>query len=173
MYTNHVHQGHNPVSLHNPYPTHMPNGHAHPPHPPHPPQHAAPTNHRAHTQAPKERINVQAVPSVTVQNNELVVGDSNTSACLPPYIRGYTVRFPSLTNATPRSRFGTIVYTAQGGRRWIFWHGMVMRLAWDATAQYTRVCHAMRARGEARIRGQEAGRRQEDEKDLGGRLGRV
>ncbi|EIW64653.1 kinase-like protein [Trametes versicolor FP-101664 SS1] len=63
----------------------MPNGHAHPPHPPHPPQHAAPTNHRAHTQAPKERINVQAVPSVTVQNNELVVGDSNTSS-----VRSYT-----------------------------------------------------------------------------------
>ncbi|KAI0361592.1 kinase-like protein [Trametes cingulata] len=58
----------------------MPNGHAHPPHPPNPPQHLPPSNHRAQTQAPKERITVQAVPSVTVQNNELVVGDSKSSS---------------------------------------------------------------------------------------------
>ncbi|KAI0825111.1 kinase-like protein [Trametes gibbosa] len=58
----------------------MPNGHTQPPH--YPPQHPhpPPTNHRPHTQAPKERITVQAVPSVTVQNNELVVGDSNSSS---------------------------------------------------------------------------------------------
>lgn len=50
---------------------------------------------------------------------------------------------------------------------------MVVRLAWDATAQYTLVRHAMRSWGAARICGQETGRRQEDEKGLGRRLGRV
>ncbi|KAI0778207.1 kinase-like protein [Trametes elegans] len=83
MYTNHVHQGHNPaVPLHNPYPNHIPNGHTQHPHPPNPPpQHPPPpSTHRAQAQAPKERITVQAVPSVTVQNNELVVGDSKSSS---------------------------------------------------------------------------------------------
>ncbi|KAI0655100.1 kinase-like protein [Cubamyces menziesii] len=61
----------------------MPNGHPHhhhhSPNPP-PQQHPPPSNHRSQAQAPKERITVQAVPSVTVQNNELLVGDSKSSS---------------------------------------------------------------------------------------------
>ena len=84
MYTNHVHQGHNPqVLLHSPYPAHMSNGHApnshHSPHQPHHPPQPPPPVHRAQAPTAKERITVQAVPSVTVQNNQLVVGDSRSS----------------------------------------------------------------------------------------------
>lgn len=81
MYTNHVHQGHNPpVHLHNPYPTHMPNGHTHQ-NQPSPQQHHPPPANGQRAQGPtvKERITVQAVPSVTVQNSQLVVGDANSS----------------------------------------------------------------------------------------------
>ncbi|KAI0651877.1 kinase-like protein [Trametes meyenii] len=61
------------------------NGHAHHHHSPNPPpqqqqQHPPPANHRAQAQTHKERITVQAVPSVTVQNDELVVGDSKSSS---------------------------------------------------------------------------------------------
>ncbi|RPD82530.1 kinase-like protein [Lentinus tigrinus ALCF2SS1-7] len=61
----------------------MPNGHSHsthntqqPPHQHHPP----PTNHRAQAPTAKERITVQAVPSVSVQNGQLVVGDARSSS---------------------------------------------------------------------------------------------
>ncbi|KAI8995650.1 Pkinase-domain-containing protein [Trametes punicea] len=63
----------------------MPNGHVHQHHPPNPnpPQHPPlppPPNHRTQAQPPKERITVQGVPSVTVQNDELVVGDAKSSS---------------------------------------------------------------------------------------------
>ncbi|KAH9944364.1 Pkinase-domain-containing protein [Epithele typhae] len=63
----------------------MHNGHPFPPQPRHPPpqhQPAPPPANSHRTQAPgtKERITVQAIPSVTVQNNELVVGDAQSSS---------------------------------------------------------------------------------------------
>ncbi|KAH9849738.1 kinase-like protein [Lenzites betulinus] len=126
MYTNHVHPGHNPVPLHNPYPNHMPNGHAHHPHHPPQPPHPPPTNHRPHQQAPKERITVQAVPSVTVQNNELVVGDSNSSQCpsvAPPaaFLADRPLSFPGSTRSyTPLK----VVGDGSFGTVWLCdWHG--------------------------------------------------
>ena len=75
MHPNHVQQGHNP-SYHT---HHQPNGHHHNGHPQpngnshHPPPHkAAPSSH-------KEPIHVLGIPSVTVENNQLMVGDSQSS----------------------------------------------------------------------------------------------
>ncbi|KAI1797902.1 Pkinase-domain-containing protein [Ganoderma leucocontextum] len=62
----------------------MPNGHPHANHPPIQPIHPPPS-HRAQAPTAKERITVQAIPSVTVQDNQLVVGDSRSSS-----IRSYT-----------------------------------------------------------------------------------
>ncbi|KAL7285325.1 hypothetical protein ACG7TL_000420 [Trametes sanguinea] len=125
MYTNHVHQGHNPViPLHNPYPNHMSNGHAHQHHPlPNPPQPPPPqpSNHRSQPQAPKERITVQGVPSVTVQNDELVVGDAQSSQYpLPPtlpllFSRPRSTRSYTLLKVVGDGSFGTV---------WLCdWHG--------------------------------------------------
>ncbi|OBZ79720.1 Serine/threonine-protein kinase MAK [Grifola frondosa] len=78
MYSNHVQQGHNPVQLHNTYTNHMPNGH---PQLPNGSSIQPPASHRAPMpQTPKEVINVQAIPSVTVQNNQLIVGDSQSTS---------------------------------------------------------------------------------------------
>ncbi|KAI0735147.1 Pkinase-domain-containing protein [Earliella scabrosa] len=61
----------------------MPNGNTHQTHQNHaPPQqhHPPPANHRAQAPTVKERITVQAVPSVTVQDGQLVVGDARSSS---------------------------------------------------------------------------------------------
>ncbi|TBU48313.1 Pkinase-domain-containing protein [Dichomitus squalens] len=58
----------------------MSNGHAPNNHPPHQPPPPPPPAHRAQAPTAKERITVKAVPSVTVQNNQLVVGDSGSSS---------------------------------------------------------------------------------------------
>ncbi|KAI0756967.1 kinase-like protein [Daedaleopsis nitida] len=61
----------------------MPNGHHHQQQQHHPPQqqhHPPAANHRSQAPNAKEPITVQAVPSVTVQNGQLVVGDARSSS---------------------------------------------------------------------------------------------
>ncbi|TCD71543.1 hypothetical protein EIP91_008924 [Steccherinum ochraceum] len=80
MHPNNGHQGHNhqhPNENNHPPNGHIPNGHNH-----HSP---APAPHRG--QAPKEPINVVGIPSITVQYDKLIVGNSQSSQCS---VRSYT-----------------------------------------------------------------------------------
>ena len=43
-------------------------------------------------------------------------------------------------------RLDAFVHPSQGVGRWIIWYCLVVRLAWDATAQYTFIPHAMWSR---------------------------
>lgn len=76
--SSHVHNGHNPPY----YSNHFPNGHQNsqrsPVHPP--PQNIPPAPQRPAAPAiSKEPITVVGIPSVSIQNNRLVVGSSQTS----------------------------------------------------------------------------------------------
>ncbi|EMD42106.1 hypothetical protein CERSUDRAFT_110650 [Gelatoporia subvermispora B] len=79
MYTNHVQQpGHNPLNAPTHYTNHMPNGQPHhqangAAHPPQPPRSSA-------ASSSKEPVTVVGIPSVTVQNDQLIVGDAQTSS---------------------------------------------------------------------------------------------
>jgi hypothetical protein len=42
-------------------------------------------------------------------------------------------------------RLDAFVHAPQGAGRWIIWYGLAVRLAWDVTAQYTFIPHAMRS----------------------------
>ncbi|KAH9835535.1 kinase-like protein [Rhodofomes roseus] len=59
----------------------LPNGHAHP-QPPQPQQQAPPSQNQRQAQppAPKDPVYVVGIPSVTVQNNQLVVGDARSTS---------------------------------------------------------------------------------------------
>ncbi|KAK7694672.1 hypothetical protein QCA50_001860 [Cerrena zonata] len=76
MHPNHVQQGHNP-----PYNTHQqPNGHHNNGHPQPNGNSHHPPPHKGAPPAPKEPIHVLGIPSVTVENNQLMVGDSQSSS---------------------------------------------------------------------------------------------
>jgi hypothetical protein len=138
--SSHVQQVHHPPP-HN----HQPNGNGHP----HPIQpngnslHQTPpptqSNRSAPSAATKEPIVVVGIPSVYIQNNQLQVGNSQSSQCL--YAAStyfvYCIWLISLL------RLDAFVHTPQGAGRWIIWYGLVVRLAWDVTAQYTFIPHAM------------------------------
>lgn len=85
MYTNHVHQGHSPtqVQTNNIHSNHMPNGHSNPM-PNGSVHHPSPANRTNH-HVQKEPITVMAIPSVTVKDDELVVGDSQSSKFYSSY----------------------------------------------------------------------------------------
>ncbi|KAF8078629.1 Pkinase-domain-containing protein [Lyophyllum atratum] len=74
--SSHVHNGHNL----SPYNNHYPNGHSVPQQSPnHPnPDPAPPPSQRSASSVPKEPIVVVGVPSVSIQNNQLVVGTSQS-----------------------------------------------------------------------------------------------
>ncbi|KAF7791873.1 hypothetical protein EIP86_002897 [Pleurotus ostreatoroseus] len=74
MHPNHGHQGHNPPEQHSTYANHHTNGHNHNA-PPQNPSHRNPAQ-----PLPKETITVVGIPSVTVENDTLVVGDSDSSS---------------------------------------------------------------------------------------------
>ncbi|CAL1695786.1 unnamed protein product [Somion occarium] len=77
MHPTHVQQGHNP-SYHT---NHVPNGHHHHNGQPQPNGNAHhPPSHKSSSHAPKEPIRVLGIPSVTVENDELIVGDSQSSS---------------------------------------------------------------------------------------------
>lgn len=71
------------------------------------------------------------------------------------------------------TRLDAFVHTPQGIGRWIIWYGLVVRLAWDVTAQYTSIPHAMWSWSQTRMGGKAARGRQENEEEMGRRLGRM
>jgi hypothetical protein len=117
---------------------HQPNGNSH---------HQNPAPHRSTpSTAGKEPIVVVGIPSVSIQNNQLQVGNSQSSQYLSfvfrPLIPAYICKQVSLSlNFCPR--LDTFVQPAQGSGGWIVWYCLVVRLAWDATAQYTFIPNAM------------------------------
>ncbi|KAG6857555.1 hypothetical protein H0H87_000154 [Tephrocybe sp. NHM501043] len=77
--SSHVHNGHNLSPYDNPYPIphpapQQPNGNPAPPPPP------PPSSQRSASSVPKEPIVVVGIPSVSIRNNHLVVGSSQTSS---------------------------------------------------------------------------------------------
>ncbi|KAG5733324.1 Sporulation protein kinase pit1 [Termitomyces sp. T112] len=72
----HVQNGHNL----SPYDNHYPNGQSIPQHSPNPPNPPPPLSQRSSSSVPKEPIVVLGVPSVSIQNNRLVVGSSQSSS---------------------------------------------------------------------------------------------
>lgn len=100
---------------------------------------------------PREVVNVVGIPSVTVQDDQLVVGDSQSSEYLLSYSNPSCSQFPrSVIRRLPR--FNSLVHTPQGRRRRLLWHCLALRLAWDATAQYPDVRHAVRRWCTPRVR---------------------
>ncbi|OCH96101.1 kinase-like protein [Obba rivulosa] len=79
MYTTHVQQpGHNPLDVHTHYTNHMPNGQAH--HQANGVPHLSHSSRPAAASSSKEPIVVVGIPSVTVQNEQLVVGDAQSTS---------------------------------------------------------------------------------------------
>ena len=112
MHPNHGHQGHNPPEHQNGYANHVPNGHIH---------NGAPQNpsHRNPSQLSKEPVAVLGIPSVTVQNNELVVGGSDSSAFHRSRFRHSRPPSPSqqaLMRVFLFPRFPSVLHAAQGRR---------------------------------------------------------
>jgi hypothetical protein len=139
----HVQQVHHPP----PYNQHNQvngNGHAHPHQANGNSHHQTPPSTQSHRSTPstaaKEPIVVVGIPSVSIQNNQLQVGNSQSSQCrlssADCYKRvGLSPHFPH--------RLDAFVHPSQGAGRWIIWYCLVVRLAWDATPQYTFIPHAM------------------------------
>ena len=50
-----------------------------------------------------------------------------------------------------RCRFHAFLHTPQGTWRWLLWHSLVVRLAWDLTPQYALVPHAVWCRSETGV----------------------
>ena len=73
----------------------------------------------------------------------------------------------------PLSRLSSLLHPHQNTRRRLLWHRPPLRLAWPPPSQYAPLPHAVRRRRTSRV-GRKASRRsKEDEKEVGGRLGRV
>lgn len=82
----------------------------------------------------------------------------STAPCLLVFLFPLFSLFPLLLSSSilisitsTSFRLTALVYTAQSGGGWLIWNRMVMRLAWDATAQYTHVGHAVWSWSQARI----------------------
>ena len=73
----------------------------------------------------------------------------------------------------PPSRLPPLLHTHQNTRRRLLWHRPPLRLAWHPPPQYTPLPHAVRRRRPSRVGWKASGRSKEDEKEVGGRLGRV
>jgi hypothetical protein len=73
----------------------------------------------------------------------------------------------------PPSRLASLLHTHQNPRRRLLWHRPPLRLAWHPSSQYTPLPHAVRRRRPSRVGRKASSRSEEDEKEVGGRLGRV
>ena len=121
----------------------------------------------------REPVTVLAVPSVTVEFNQLIVGDARTCQfIIPSTPLSTSILFTFLLSFSPLS-INTLLHSSQGRRRWIVWNRLVVRLAWDLTPQYTLLRHAVRSRCSSGVRHQATRSRQENEETMGRRLGRV
>jgi hypothetical protein len=123
---------------------------------------------RSRHQSPQDRINVVGIPSVSIHNNHLDVGDSHSSQSLSP-----SAPLWPCSPCHSLSRLSEVIYLSQGHRRWLLRHRMALRLAWVPTSQHPLIPHAVRQQLQARVGWQAARRRQAHEEKVGGRLGRV
>jgi hypothetical protein len=121
--SSHVHNGHNPPY----YSNHFPNGHQHSPvHPP--PQNIPPAPQRPPVlpAVSKEPITVVGIPSVSIQNNRLVVGSSQTSKSSFLFFSFlFDIYKPSITLDSTRS-YTPLKVLGDGsfGTVWLCdWHG--------------------------------------------------
>lgn len=120
MYANppNVHQGHNQQH----YLPHIhSNGHANHPapqmHPQHSPAQPPPPQRPAPAASiPKSPINVVGIPSVHIENNQLVVGSSQSSQCSPSISCGPPAYISQVRHdPTPPSRCWATVHLEQSG----------------------------------------------------------
>jgi hypothetical protein len=169
MQPNHVQQGrHSPPAQQNGYANNAPHGQNL--HADGPAQNGSQAHRNPSQHPPREITSVLGIPSVTVENDQLVVGGSQSSECPAfPYHTLHRYHGPLIC----WSSFPSYVHTTQSRRRWLLWHGLVVRLAWDVTAQYTDVSYAVWSRRAAGIRGKEACCCEKDEEEMGRWLGRV
>lgn len=119
----------------------------------------------------REPVTVVAIPSVTVEYNQLIVGDARSCQFIPHALTRFHIFTPSFPLFL--LSINTLLHSSKGRRRWIIRNSVVVRLARDVTPKYTSVRHAVRSGCTSRVRQQASRSRKEDEETMGRRLGRV
>ena len=111
-------------------------------------------------------ISVQGIPSVTIQDNHLFIGNSQSSM----FLKNNPTPMCHLS-LTFQSRFNALVYAPQNSRRWFFWHGMALRLAWNVTPKHSSFADAVWSWRKAGMGRETSRSSQKNEEKMGGWLG--
>ena len=116
-------------------------------------------------------VTVLAVPSVTVENDRLIIGDAGTCQ----FDVRTTNKFHMLTPSSSPALFSiyTLLRSSQTHRRRIVRNRVAICLVWHLASQYTLTRHAAWPGRASRVCQQTTSSHQEDEEAIRRRLGRV